>query len=94
MKNDRDKEIGFMLEVEKWLVQNDINDEISSFEQLKSQTLVSYLDEVKNFLEWKAKDLLPELNEMISDFKNRQQEKSEISHLDNNCSKDEEEIER
>lgn len=75
MINDRDKEIGFMFEIEKWLVQNDINDEISSFEQLKSQNLCSYLDEVKNWLEYKAKDLVPELNEMINDFKN-QQEKS------------------
>lgn len=93
MINDRDKEIGFMLEIEKWLVQNDINDEISSFEQLKSQNLCSYLDEVKNWLEYKAKDLVPELNEMINDFKN-QQEKSKKSQIYNSQSKDEEEIEK
>lgn len=94
MKYNRDKEIGFMLEVEKWLVQNDVNDEISSFEQLKSQSLAGYLDRVKNWLEWKAKDLLPELDEMISDFKNQQQEKSKKSQSYNNNLKDEEEIER
>lgn len=93
MINDRDKEIGFMLEIEKWLVRNDINDEISSFEQLKSQSLCSYLDEVKNWLEYKARDLLPELNEMINDFKNKQ-EKSIKSQIYNSQSKDEEEIEK
>lgn len=93
MINDRDKEIGFMLEIEKWLVRNDINDEISSFEQLKSQSLCSYLDEVKNWLEYKARDLLPELNEMINDFKN-QQEKNKKSQIYNSQSKDEEEIEK
>lgn len=93
MINDRDKEIGFMLEIEKWLVRNDINDEISSFEQLKSQSLCSYLDEVKNWLEYKARDLLPELNEMINDFK-KQQEKNKKSQIYNSQSKDEEEIEK
>lgn len=93
MINDRDKEIGFMLEIEKWLVRNDINDEIGSFEQLKSQSLCSYLDEVKNWLEYKARDLLPELNEMINDFKNKQ-EKSIKSQIYNSQSKDEEEIEK
>lgn len=94
MKNDRDKEIGFMLEAEKWLVHNDINDEISSFEQLKSQSLVSYLSEVKNFLEWKASDLLPELNEMISDFNKQQQEKNIKSQSSNEQSKEEVEMEK
>lgn len=93
MINDRDKEIGFMLEIEKWLVRNDINDEISSFEQLKSQSLCSYLDEVKNWLEYKARDLLPELNEMINDFK-KQQEKNKKSQIYNSQSKEEGEIEK
>lgn len=86
MKNNRDSEISFMLEVEKWLKENDINDEISTFEQLKAQSLIGYLSGVKNFLEWKASDLLPELNDMVNNFNKQQQEKSQ--------NKDEEEIEK
>lgn len=77
MDNIREKELSFMFEIEKWMVSEDLKDEIHSFENLKSQSLNSYLNEVKSFVSWKAPDLIEELNNRINDFKNNEKAKEE-----------------
>jgi len=74
MDNIREKELSFMFEIEKWMVAEDLQDEIHSFENINSYNLDSYLNEIKGFVSWKAPDLMVELNNRINDFKNNKKE--------------------
>lgn len=74
MATIKEKELSFMFEIEKWMVAEDLQDEIHSFESLNSQSLNSYLNEIRSFVSWKAPDLMEELNNKINDYRNNEKE--------------------